>query len=127
MKECALLLAERALRRFGKDINKEQEILLAFADMVIQIFALESVLLRAEKTLDRASAAKDEQYRAAVLVCAFSGRQHFIAAAEKCAAFLACQELLPVIGEKTQLATGDVLTAKRLLADAVLQAEKYIF
>jgi len=127
MKECALLLAERALRRFGKEINKEQEILLAFADMAVQIFALESAVLRAEKASGRASAAKDGQYRAAVQLCAFSDRQDFIAAAEKCAVFLASQELLPLIGEKTQLAAGDLLAAKRLLADAALQAEKYIF
>jgi len=127
MKECCLLLTEAAKRRFGEEIGKEQEILLALADMVSQIFALESAALRAEKASRAASAAKIEQYQAVIRLCLFSGRQRFIVAAERCALFLESQELLPVIAGKIPLAMGGLLTAKRLLAEATLQAEKYIF
>jgi len=103
---------------------------LAFADMVIQVFVLESAILRAAKACHQASAVKGEQYQAVALLCAFSGRQRFLTAAERCASFLASQDLLPVIASKTpiaSLATDDLLAAKRLLAAATLQTEKYIF
>ena len=130
MKECCHLLGERARQGFGDKLGQEQEILLAFADMVIQVFVLESAILRAAKACHQASAVKGEQYQAVALLCAFSGRQRFLTAAERCASFLASQDLLPVIASKTpiaSLATDDLLAAKRLLAAATLQTEKYIF
>ncbi|MDR0477838.1 MAG: acyl-CoA dehydrogenase family protein [Desulfobulbaceae bacterium] len=127
MKACCLLLGERARQRCGGQLAKAQEILLAFADMVIQVFALESAMLRAAKACQKASAVKDEQYRAVALLCAFADRQRFLASAERCAGFLENEDLLPVIAAKTPLATGGLLAAKRLLAEATLQAEKYIF
>ena len=127
MKECCRLLGERARQRCGDQLGQEQEILLAFADMVIQIFALESAMLRAAKACQKAGAPKDERYRAVALLCAFTGRQRFLSAAERCANFLAGEDLLPLIVAKTSLAAGDMLAAKRLLAAAALHAEKYIF
>ena len=130
MKECCLLFGERARERCGDRLDQEQEILLAFADMAIQVFALESATLRAAKVCQTASAAKAEQYQAVALLSAFSGRQHFLAAAERCASLLASEDLLAVIAEKTPLAplaAGKLLAAKRLLAEATLQTEKYIF
>ncbi|HBT97403.1 MAG TPA: acyl-CoA dehydrogenase [Desulfobulbaceae bacterium] len=127
MKECCLLMAEAAKRRFGEETGKEQEILLALADMACQIFALESAVLRAEKACQKASATKAERYQAVTKLCVFAGRQRFIAAAERGATFLGNQKLLPLIAAKTPLAMDDLLAAKRLLAEATLQAEKYIF
>ena len=127
MKECCQVLGERARQGFGDKLGQEQEILLAFADMAIQLFALESAMLRAAKACREASAVKGEQYRAVVLLCAFAGRQRFLAAAERCASFLASWDLLPTIAAKTPFVAQDLLAAKRLLAVATLQAEKYIF
>jgi len=126
MKECCLVLSKVAKRRFGEETGKEQEILLALADMALQIFALESAVLRAEKACQTASATKAEQYQAVTRLCVFSGRQRFIAAAERCAMFLENQGLFPLIA-RTSLVMDNLLAAKRLLAEATLQAEKYIF
>ncbi|MDR0478003.1 MAG: acyl-CoA dehydrogenase family protein [Desulfobulbaceae bacterium] len=127
MRECCLLFGKRARQQCGDTLDKEQEILLAYADMAIQLFALEGVTLRAAKACQKASAVKDEQFRAVALLCAFTGRQRFLAAAERCASFLASEDLLPLMVAKTPLAAGSLLAAKRLLATATLQAEKYIF
>ena len=127
MRECCRLLGERARQRCGERLGQEQEILLAFADMAIQLFALESVILRAAKASRQASSAQNERYRAVVLLCAFSGRQRFLAAAERCASFLASEDMLALITAKVPLVTGGLLAAKRLVAQTTLQMEKYIF
>jgi len=128
MKECYQLLSGRARQRCGDQLSQEQEILLAFADMAIQVFALESAMLRAAKACrGGASAIKREQFQAVALLCAFAGRQRFLAAAERCASFMASEDLLAAITVKTSLAADGLLAAKRLLAEATLQTKKYIF
>ncbi len=88
MKHCYLALTDHAVEIFGAKIAAEQEILLTLADAAIQIFALESALLRAEKAFDTATGHKQELYKAVIKICTFKAKQQFIDAAEKCAAFL---------------------------------------
>ncbi len=46
------LLIFTLYKRFGKELAKEQEILLSMSDIIIEIYASESALLRATKTKD---------------------------------------------------------------------------
>ena len=85
MKRTYLALTDRIVELFGVGAAGEQEILLALADAAIQIFALESAVLRAEKTSAAATERKQELYRAVVTLCTFTAKQHFVNAAEKCA------------------------------------------
>ncbi len=48
-KKAILLTAGAAAKKFMMDLEKQQEILLYFANMLIDVFAMESVLLRTEK------------------------------------------------------------------------------
>lgn len=120
-------LSNCALEMFGQKLSTEQEVLLTLADMAIQIFALESAVLRGEKATAAASAAKTEQYQSVVKVCAFRARQKFINASELCAAFLGHDEICESAGTQTAYKCGGLLAAKRILADAISQEEKYIF
>ena len=55
-KKAALLAAGAAVERFGDGIQDHQEILVRIADLVIEIFALESGLLRALRAQERSQA-----------------------------------------------------------------------
>ncbi len=127
MKRLYLGFADATVRKFGAGSAKEQEIQLTLADMVIHIFALESSLLRAEKASLVVKEQKQKLYQAAVTICSFRAKQQFVDAAEKYAAFLGEESLFTAINEATLYQASNLLSAKRRLADAVSQAEKYIF
>lgn len=52
-KKVALMTAGLALQKYGPELEKEQEILVNFADIVSNIYAMESVVLRTEKAVHR--------------------------------------------------------------------------
>ncbi len=49
LKKAFLMVAGKAVEKFGMDLDEQQEILMAAADMVIEIYTAESAILRAEK------------------------------------------------------------------------------
>ena len=49
MKKALLMVAGKAVQKYAMDIEKEQELLINAADMMLEIYAAESGLLRAEK------------------------------------------------------------------------------
>ena len=127
MKRIWLALSDRTVARFGAEVASEQEILLALADAAIQIFALESAVLRAEKALKTATEQRRQEYRAVVTLCAFAARQQFANAADKCATFLGDDSPLEAMGAVTAYRASGLLAAQRLIADAVSRVERYIF
>ncbi len=127
MKRAYLSLNDHAIQQLGDKLGNEQEVMLALADMTIQIFALESVILRSEKATLEVNDAQGSQYLAVTKICAFSCRRQFISAAEKCALYLRNVSLTHVLGKNIPLGSADLLASKRLLADAISQAERYTF
>jgi alkylation response protein AidB-like acyl-CoA dehydrogenase len=127
MKRIYLELADSVMAKFGAKAAQEQEVLLALADVAIQVFALESSVLRAEKAACSTTDSKKSLYQAVVKVCTFSARQKFLNAAEQCAVFVESDSLLESIGTDTVYPVSGLLAAKRLLADATSDVEKYIF
>jgi alkylation response protein AidB-like acyl-CoA dehydrogenase len=127
MKRTYLALADHTSDLFGAGTAGEQEILLTLADAAIQIFALESVVLRAEKASMTATGKKQELYRAVVTICAFKAKQQFADAAEKCTVFTGNAALSEPIWSAIAYDAGGLLAAKRLIARETSQAEKYVF
>jgi len=106
----------------GVDLSRRR-ILLAAADIAINIFALESTVLRAEKNVAKVSEAKRTQLLAAVQIFAFEATEAVTSAARKAAFFVEEGDTLNMILSGIRRfgkydATG-LLASKRALAKAV--------
>ena len=53
LKKIFLMLAGAGMKKFGVDLEKEQEVLLAISDVLIEIYMAESAILRTEKNCKR--------------------------------------------------------------------------
>jgi alkylation response protein AidB-like acyl-CoA dehydrogenase len=128
-KKAFLVVAGAAVQRFGEGMKDEQEVLLALADMAIQTFAMESVLLRAEKTGAGAGEAKRAVSEAAVKVNTFNAVEKIGSAARRAAFFAAEGDTLTMllggIRRFTKYDASGLLQAKRRLAAAALERERY--
>jgi len=56
LKKAFLMVAGSAVQKYGADLEKHQNLLMAAADMLIEIFMVESAILRTEKSVKNASA-----------------------------------------------------------------------
>ncbi len=131
LKKVFLVIAGSSVQKFMMSIKDEQEILLAAADIAINIFAIESALLRAEKILPSLSEAKKASVTAAVKVFTFNAVEQTATAARKAAYFIeegdTLTMLLGGIRRFTKYDATGLLKFKRQLANAAIEAEKYIF
>jgi alkylation response protein AidB-like acyl-CoA dehydrogenase len=131
LKTLFLILAGAAVQKYMDRLQNEQEILLAAADMAIQIFALESSVLRAEKAFPHASENKKELLQAAVKAFAFKATEAVGTAAKKGAFYIEEGDTLTMIlsGVRrfAKYDASGLLQAKRRLAAAAIESEKYIF
>lgn len=131
LKTLFLILSGIGVQKFMDKLANEQEILMAAADIAIQIFALESTVLRVEKNLAKVSEGKRDQLLAAVKIFAFEASEIAASSARKGAFFIEEGDTLAMILSGIRRfgkydATG-LLTAKRTLARAACEAERYIF
>lgn len=131
LKTLFLILAGAGVQKYMDKLAEEQEILMAAADLAIQIFALESTILRAEKARAAVSERKQELYDAAVKVFAFAASETSGSAARRGAFYIEEGDTLTMIlsGVRrfTKYDAAGLLQAKRTLAKAAIEDEKYLF
>jgi butyryl-CoA dehydrogenase len=129
LKKVFLVLSGAAVKRFGPGLKDEQEVLLAAADVAIQTFAAESVILRAERIAKGLSPARRALVDAAVKVHTFRAVEKVASAAKRGAFYVAEGDevtmLLAGVRRFTKYDAGGLLAAKRALAAATVEAEKY--
>jgi alkylation response protein AidB-like acyl-CoA dehydrogenase len=131
LKTLFLILSGSGVQKFRDKIGNEQEILIAAADIAIQIYALESTVLRAEKNFAKASEKRRELLQAAVKVFAFAANEAATTAARRGVFYVEEGDTLNMLLSGIRRfgkydATG-LLAAKRLLAKAALEDERYVF
>jgi len=131
LKTVFLVTAGAAVQKHMEKMKDEQEILMALADVAIGIFAIESTVLRALKIYEKSNDKKKKLLEAAVNVFLFHEVEDITRAAKKAAYFVEEGDnltmLLSGIRRFTKYDAAGLLENQRLLADAVIDAEKYIF
>jgi alkylation response protein AidB-like acyl-CoA dehydrogenase len=131
LKKAALMIAGAAVQKFMTKLSQEQEILMNVADMIIEIYAAESVLLRVEKQIgikgEEALSLQTDMavsyLHSAVAKCNAVGREAITAFAET-------DELrVMLMGLKrfTKIEPTNLKDVRRRIADAMLAEGRYIF
>ncbi|WP_420153054.1 acyl-CoA dehydrogenase family protein [Siphonobacter sp.] len=131
LKKAILLAAGAAVQKFMMALDKEQEIIMNLADMLIEVYAAESALLRVEKLIGMRGEAAVSVHRDAALVylheavekVAWAGRQAITSFAEG-------DELnVMLMGLKrfTKIDPINLKDARRRVAQATLEANGYPF
>ncbi|MCU0338306.1 MAG: acyl-CoA dehydrogenase family protein [Spirosomaceae bacterium] len=131
LKKAALMVAGAAVQKFMMKLSDEQEILMNVADMVIEIYAAESALLRTEKLIGvRGEVACELQKD--MTICYLHEAVEKINSAGKNAimAFAEGDELRVMqMGLKrfTKIEPMNLKNARRRVAEAMIEENKYIF
>jgi hypothetical protein len=131
LKTLFLALGGAAVEKHQNRVAQEQEILMSLADVAITIFAIESALLRGEKIFPGLSDNRKASVASAVKIFTANAVEDASRAAKKAAYYAAEGEMLQLLLSGVRRladydATG-LLEAKRQLADAAIEAEKYVF
>jgi len=112
-------------------LRDSQEVMLGLADMVMEIFALQSALLRAKKIFPSVSEKRQQLLRAMVKVTTFERCARFQAAACRCSAYALggakLQSMQQDISRLSSYSGEGLLGAKQLLADAAKESGRYSF
>lgn len=129
LKKAGLMVAGAAVQKFMMKLSDEQEILMNLADMLIEGYVAESVLLRVEKLIgQRGEKACAIQKEIAMIYLHHAINKAAYAGREAIAAFAEGDELrLMLMGLKrfTKIDPYNLKNARRLVADHVLTKGQY--
>ncbi len=127
LKKAAIAVAGSAALKFAQKLSDQQEVMMRAADMVIQAFVAESVLLRTQKILDSGKPATLETAMTQILV-AQAAEKSFNSGREALSSFLDGDELrmtLAAVRRFTKFDTVNIIALRRAVAAAVLEADGY--
>jgi hypothetical protein len=129
-KKIGLMLAGLAAQKFGKALEKEQEILVNIADIVSNAYAMESVVLRTEKALERAGAEKVKQKLLYTQIFCQEAFNEIEAHAKE--TLVATEQgdtlrmMLSALRKFTRHTPINVIAVKREASEKLIDAEKYV-
>jgi butyryl-CoA dehydrogenase len=130
-KKAFLLAAGAAMQKYRDKLADQQEIVAALADMVIEIYVMESALLRAEKSAASGGANATSAMAAAARVLLHDGASRVEASARTALAASAEGDMLrtqlAVLRRFTKREPADTITLRRIVADSVEAANRYPF
>ncbi|MHA8098170.1 acyl-CoA dehydrogenase family protein [Aquirufa aurantiipilula] len=131
LKKALLMSAGGALQKYTTDIEQEQEILMSLADMMIEIYVAESVLVRVDKLIQQSGEAANEIAKECALVYlheAVDKIHHH--GKEVITGFASGDELnVMLMGLKrfTKIDPKNLKEARRKIAEAAILKMGYIF
>ena len=131
LKKCILMVAGAAVQKLMNDLNKEEEIIMNIADMVIETFVSESTLLRVIKVTDK-NGEENSKVQIGIMRCYLNDAVDKVAKAGKEAinAFATGDEQkMMLLGLKrfTKTEPFNSKDARRLIADKLIEEGKYAF
>ena len=130
-KKVALMLLGGAFQKFQKNFAKEQEVVAKIADIIIDLFAMESGLLRTMKMISKEGEEKAKYQIAAVKVYVDEMIPQIKAWGRQVLAYLEQGDALAAQLDGLEKLTGyqplDSVTLKRSVADRIIELESYPF
>lgn len=131
LKKAALMVSGAAVQKFMMSLSSEQEILMNVADMAIEIYVAESALLRVEKLIGiKGEAAVALQRDMAMIYLNEAVTKVNNAGREAITSFAEGDELrVMLMGLKrfTKIEPMNLKNARRRVAEAMIEENKYIF
>ncbi len=129
-KKVALMAMGVAYQRYFVALDQQQEVVAGITDIVMDIFAMESSLLRARKIAESTSAAKAEQAADMTAVLACDAMAHIEQTARTvlaaCSEGDALRSNMAVLRRFTKYEPVDAVALRRRIAGRVLDAGRYI-
>ncbi|WP_028612713.1 acyl-CoA dehydrogenase family protein [Paenibacillus harenae] len=129
-KKAFLAVGGLAVQKLGTRLEEEQEVLCALADLMIQIFAMESALLRTQKITKGASADKTEHAVAMTTVFVQEAMERVESLAKLALTALeqgdGLQMQLSVLKKLMRAPLADTVALKRKIASRVIRSEHYV-
>jgi alkylation response protein AidB-like acyl-CoA dehydrogenase len=130
-KKAALILIHAASEKFGKDLLREQEVINNISDVMIQIFATESLALRVKKLAESNLKSNIDIYKDMVAVKVFDAAA-IISKNAMDAAYSTCEaaeadKMYKAIKSLTCVEGVNVKDARRRIADYLIEANEYKF
>ncbi len=130
-KKLLLVSLSAAANKFLTDLAEEQEILAMLADMMIEIFAVESGMLRARKILDQKGETKAEYHLAAVSVYLNDIIPKIVHWTKQILAAVAegddLMQRLSVVEKLGAFQPVNTIVLRRRIAEKVIKGKKYPF
>lgn len=129
-KKISLLAAGLAAQKYGKALEREQEVLANIADLVSSVYAMESVVLRTEKAIAKDGLEKSKQKLLYTQIfCQEAFNQVEKDAKETLVAVDqgdTLRMMLSALRKFTRHTPINVIAKKREAADVLIEAERYI-
>ena len=131
LKKCILMVAGAAVQKLMKDLSNEEEIIMNIADMAIETFVAESMLLRVMKLTDK-TGEDNAKVQIAMMKCYLNDAVDKVAKSGKEAinAFADSDEQkMMLLGLKrfTKTEPFNSKNARRMIADKLIEEGKYVF
>jgi len=130
-KKITLLVAGAAVQKYMMRLAEEQEILGWLSDMVIEIFAMESALLRAMKTMERFSDERAETQKAMVKVYVNDAFDRIEGLAKQIFSAISEGDLLrtqlSALKKLTRFNPVNTVSLRRQIAEHVIKVGRYPF
>ncbi|MBM7551270.1 acyl-CoA dehydrogenase family protein [Thalassobacillus pellis] len=129
-KKIALVAAGLAAQKYGEKLEYEQELLVNIADIVAEVYNMESAVLRTEKALEKAGAEKEKQKLLYTQVYVQEAFNRIEAHAKE--TLIASETgdtlriMLGALRKLTRHTPVNVISKKREIACALINEEKYI-
>lgn len=129
-KKIGMLAAGLAVQKYGKSLDQEQEVLANIADIVSNVYAMESALLRTEKAIRKTGLEKNKQKLLYTQVFCQEAFQEIEAHAKE--TLVAVEQgdtlrmMLSALRKLTRYLPINVIVKKREIAAKILAEEKYV-
>ncbi|MCF2499400.1 acyl-CoA dehydrogenase family protein [Dyadobacter chenhuakuii] len=131
LKKAALMVAGAAVQKFMMKLSEEQEIIMNLADMVIEIYAAESVLLRVEKRIELLGADANKLHQDMAIIYLHRAVEKVNNAGRAAITSFAESDELGVMlmGLKrfTKIEPVNLKDARRSVADELIARNDYVF